>query len=322
MDYQPLSHADTAACVELWNQTFPLPFRIDAALWDHCTWHTPGFVADETRVVWEAGAPIGVVVTKLWRYAALGRLDHTLGFISALLVRPDRQRQGLGAQLLAWAEQRLREQGVKQIVLGRDIQPFFCGVPDSLNALPFFQRHGYHTIGMVYDTKRDLAGYTPHPQAVATRARLGSRLDIRELAEAEIPELVAFLDREFPGRWSFEIGHFLAQGGSANDIVILRLNGQVHGFAHLHSPGAPPTAYGMNWRLALTQPSGGLGPIGVSQAVRGEKLGLTLLDAGLTILASRGVRDCVIDWTTLVDFYAKVGFLPWLAYHQAEKHQL
>lgn len=64
----------------------------------------------------------------------------------------------------------------------------------------------------------------------------------------------------------------------------------------------------------LPAPWGQLGPIGVAAASRGQGLGAALLDFGLRRLAADGVRGCVIDWTTALDFYAHFGFKPLRAY--------
>ncbi len=45
-----------------------------------------------------------------------------------------------------------------------------------------------------------------------------------------------------------------------------------------------------------------------------EGFGGALLDAALRHLSDRRVRGCVIDWTGLVDFYAKFGFKPYRQY--------
>jgi predicted N-acetyltransferase YhbS len=42
--------------------------------------------------------------------------------------------------------------------------------------------------------------------------------------------------------------------------------------------------------------------------VRGFGWGGALLAAGLMELQRRGVQRCIIDWTTLADFYGKHGF--------------
>ena len=319
MDIQSLQRSETDAIVELWNAAFGPPFTIDAAVWLHCTWRSAGFVGDDAAVAWDAGRPVGLAVTKVWRQAPMAGLDGTTGFVSALAVRPDARCQGIGSRLLAWAEARLRGEGAHRLVLGRDVNALLCGVPETTGALPFFLARGYQAAGRVWDVQRDLQAYTPHPSALAARARLGKRVDIRPATHADTPHLLAFLEHEFPGRWHYDIGVFLASGGAPDDLMLVFFDGAVQGFAHLHSPFTRHLAYGTNWRRALTPPAGGLGPIGVGEVVRGEGLGLALLDAGLQVLAERGTRGCVIDWTTLVDFYARVGFRPWIAYDQAEQ---
>ena len=69
----------------------------------------------------------------------------------------------------------------------------------------------------------------------------------------------------------------------------------------------------------LPRPWGQLGIIGISADRRGQGLGAALLDAGLRRLHNNGVNGCIIDWTDLVDFYAKFGFTPHRAYYMLNK---
>jgi predicted N-acetyltransferase YhbS len=64
----------------------------------------------------------------------------------------------------------------------------------------------------------------------------------------------------------------------------------------------------------LPKPWGQLGSIGISADRRGVGFGAALLDAGLRRLHNNGVNGCVIDWTTLTDFYGKFGFAPYRSY--------
>jgi predicted N-acetyltransferase YhbS len=57
----------------------------------------------------------------------------------------------------------------------------------------------------------------------------------------------------------------------------------------------------------------------VSEDVRGLGLGLALVAAGVSYLHAKGVRDCSIDWTSLLDFYGQLGFTPWKSYYSMEK---
>lgn len=44
-------------------------------------------------------------------------------------------------------------------------------------------------------------------------------------------------------------------------------------------------------------------------------MGFALLCYGVQHLKDLGVRRMVIDWTTLADFYGKIGFQPWRSYY-------
>jgi len=68
---------------------------------------------------------------------------------------------------------------------------------------------------------------------------------------------------------------------------------------------------GRYFPYSLPRPWGQLGFIGVAESVRGQGMGLFLLDAGLRRLRDNGVNGCVIDWTDLLDFYGKAGFAPY-----------
>jgi predicted N-acetyltransferase YhbS len=59
---------------------------------------------------------------------------------------------------------------------------------------------------------------------------------------------------------------------------------------------------------SLPRPWGQLGAIGVSAGMRGQQLGRAMLAGGLARLHQAGVRGCIIDWTDLIDFYAKFNF--------------
>ena len=43
----------------------------------------------------------------------------------------------------------------------------------------------------------------------------------------------------------------------------------------------------------------------------GRRVVLAVVDAGLRRLRDNGVNGCVIDWTSIVDFYGKFGFEPY-----------
>ena len=117
-----------------------------------------------------------------------------------------------------------------------------------------------------------------------------------------------FFEREFPGRWKYDILTKIEKEGTYNGIVILLHKGGVHGFASLQDVNSKYPIAGAVWRNSLGPNWGTLGPIGVSQKVRGHGWGGAMLSAGLLELQRRGTKRCLIDWTTLDEFYGKHGF--------------
>lgn len=243
------------------------------------------------------------------------------GWIDALAVVPTCQRRGIGSALLAQAEAWLAEQGCATARLGGSLRPFAPGLPLELRSEPFFQHRGYRprsSEATVWDVARDLAGYTRRTPTVARSTRPPARLAIARARDEQ--DLLAFLQREFPDRWRFEFEEFRRAGGRVSEynLVWRREAGGaafVAGFCRIRRRwryGVDPLdRYFMH---PLPTPWGQLGPVGVGRSSQGQGLGGALVDFSLRRLAAYGVRGCVIDWTTLVDFYAKFGFKPLRAY--------
>lgn len=307
------------------------PLHIDAvaAVWNRACGDdlaiTPAFVAFNTRpatggvqagwLAWEEGAAAGFVLA-----SALPGDPATsppeVGWIDALAVTPTRQRRGLGGALLAQAEAWLAGQGCRAARLGGSLRPFAPGLPLELSSQPFFQQRGYRpraSEATVWDVAADLSDLPAGVEALAgVRLAAGRGRDD--------PALLAFLQREFPGRWRFEFEEFRRAGGRMSEYSLLwrRARGRapsVEGFCRIRRrwrQGVDPLERYFMHRLP--PPWGQLGPVGVSRAGQGQGWGRGLMEFSLARLAAYGVRGCVIDWTTLLDFYAKFGFRPLRGY--------
>lgn len=256
-----------------------------------------------------ADQAVGFVLVTLLRDDPSVQLP-TLGRIDALAVAPEAQRQGIGSALLTWAEGFLLGHGCRQIRVGGGLRPFVPGVPAELESAGFFARHGYTSPDLdggpnagVWDVVADLSGYTPPP---SVREIAGQAQPARP---ADEPALLAFLQREFPGRWRYEFQEHLREGGRISDYMVLWTDRGIDGCCILtFEDSARPIERFYPYRLP--RPWGQLGSIGISADCRGRGYGAALLDAGLRRLHNTGVNGCVIDWTDLLDFYAKFGFRP------------
>lgn len=305
---------DLAALLELWNRRWGQRFPLDQALWEQQTAGDPRhFRPDLARVVLEDGGIIGAVSLKTPAHPpAWPGQNPKNAWISFLLVEPGRE-QDVGRALLEYALEALRAEGLARVQYGGDPSHFFPGVPLEDPALAgLLQAYGFAAGGLEQDLIRDLADY--RLPAAAQEALEASGLEITPCAPADLPGLLGFLAETFPGRWHYETQERLKLEPTPADILVLKGEGRVWGFCHLYHAGSRRIGPGIYWRQALGRAYGGLGPIGVSPALRGRGLGFALLAYGVQHLQGLGVGRMVIDWTTLADFYGKLGFRPWRGY--------
>jgi ribosomal protein S18 acetylase RimI-like enzyme len=277
----------------------------------------------DPQACWLAKVPghadaVGLCLAKIVRepLGADGWLPQQ-GWVSLLAVHPAYHRRGIGAALLARAEQYLRTQRRDVITLGGDPNHFLSGVPAGEDALAFFRAAGYVFVGDAYDLRLIVSRQgTPVDDGTP---RTESGVAIRPLDPDDETRLLAFLDDVFPGRWRYTVGRFLRQGGLIGDIMGVVDAKQVVGFAQLFHPGSPLIGPSLNWTWGTGRRAGGIGPIGLAPSFRGRGLGLALLRHSVRHLAQLGVKEVVVDWTSLLDFYGRLGFSVWRHYRQGEK---
>ncbi len=308
--FETLESAHLSAAAALWNAACGPELAI-----------TPGAVCFNTRPttgVTQAGQlalvdeqPAGFVLASASPAGDPTVAPRELGWIDAIAVSPPLQGGGIGAALLGWAERWLAEQGCSRFRLGGSPRPFVPGLPTVLGCESFFRERGYDHWPpgkREWDVARTLRDYTA-PASV----RRGLPGEVRPARSGEADALLAFFRREFPGRWRFECQEHLRCGGRITDYVVLLTDHGIDGFCLLTFEDSlrPLERFFMH---GLPRPWGQLGPIGVGQGMRGAGYGAAVLDAGLRRLRDAGVAGCVIDWTSLLDFYGKFGFRPYRQY--------
>jgi GNAT superfamily N-acetyltransferase len=308
---RPGSLADVPAAARLWNthlgDAFPLTQRVLALT----VFEDPNFLPGDCVVAVEDEAVVGFAWLKRWRSPA--SVVTSVGFLGGLVVARDRVRQGIGSALVRLLEDGLRREGCTRIEVSGGLLHLLPGIPShSTAAARFLEHHGYvFDQTPHFDLIHDLRRYTSPPGLPLATTR------VADAADAE--PLVAFLARSFPGSWEQHARWHFAAGGSPRDFVVLEVDGAIDGFCHIFRPNTWPPGPSTYWSAALRAPVGGLGPIGVTESLRGHGLGRRLLDAALLELKASGVHDCAIDWTRLVDFYGAFGFKPWRTYLRASK---
>lgn len=299
-----LKSSDKNACLNLWNETMPDRFEIDSRLLDLNLFEN-SLAVPEGAWAYDIGVALG-------GFAFLKRAPEGLYpdvpthqlHLEALVGRSEAALDAL----LEAAISKARKLGAIRLVYGQGLRHFWPGVPagDVLIA-PALIRHGFVGGDLCVDLERDLEGYSI-PAGVMERANPAA--EFRVCTREDIPALEEFLKRAFPRRWWYDTMDKIRTEGDPSFIMTVFVDGKCEGFALTHDWNSKAPIGGAVWHVSMGDHWGSLGPIGVSEEVRGQGLGNAILAFGLDTLRARGVRQCIIDWTTLIEFYGIHGFLP------------
>lgn len=191
------------------------------------------------------------------------------------------------------------------LAFGQDSSHLLPGCPLESPMGLALRSAGFIPSGVEVDLERDLGDFT-----YDSRFDPPTGVELRWVEQRDVPDLEAFLAQEFPGRWRHDVMSKIEVEGRSDMVMGLFVGGRCEGFALTQQEGCLAPIGGAVWLADLGPSWGSLGPIGVSQAVRGMKLGGAVLHHGLWGLHQRGARQTIIDWTTLVEFYGREGFVP------------
>jgi predicted N-acetyltransferase YhbS len=293
--------ASIDAVCEIHNATFPARYAIDPLLLKQHTVDSPLF--DWGASLIEPGKAFVVVkrsADRLYKGPS-SDLAHicTFGFNDPTVL----------LDLLKESKRCLINRGVLKLQFGTDSGHFFPGCPIDCPAVrDFLLIAGFQEGGLAHDLERDLADYVmpkPPPEG----------FEFRAVQSEDLPELAQFFREQFPGRWQYDTFHQIDEEDNPSIVFGLFQGKTCHGFALTQLDGCKTQIGGAVWKKDLGDHWCSLGPIGVSKEVRGKGCGGALLGMALKSLKEQGGRRCIIDWTTLVDFYGLHGFEVTRSYH-------
>ncbi|HZH97881.1 MAG TPA: GNAT family N-acetyltransferase [Fimbriimonadaceae bacterium] len=293
----------------LWNECYPEKFRIDAEMLRQNTVESPLFDWGASCIHLDDDAkPVAFTAVKRSANPQLfSGPDRDQGHIAAHVCAIPK----VGVDLIAHVKRVLRDRGSYKLAFGADSRHFFPGCPSDCKPLrDFLIIEGFEEGGEAVDVEADLANWTPRegvPLLLPSSAPAGN-YRVRPINQSETAALKTFLNREFPGRWSHDVMDKVATEGRPDFVYGLFERDEIVGFALTQDSGHRLPIAGAVFHLGLGEKWGSLGPIGLAKSVRGKGLGDALLASTLSDLKNRGIRQCVIDWTGLIDWYAKHGF--------------
>lgn len=316
-DVVPWDAAYLESLCALWNQELGDRFPMRPDLFRQNSFEDQNVLQDGSWISLDPATrlPIGFIVAKCWQERLPLQLGKGVGWIQVLLVAKEFRRQGIGADLLKRAQMALRQQGVEKILLGRDPYHYFPGIPEeSPEVKAWFEKRGYILSAPL---ENDLLCQYSSLSAKELPSISGGRF--RLLTTADKDDFLTFMHRCFPGRWEYEAIHYFQRGGTGREFVVLEKQDGIVGFCRINDSRSPFIAQNVYWAPLFREELGGIGPLGVDADYRGQGLGLAIVEAGIAVLQQRGIRNIVIDWTALVDFYAKLGYRSWKQYAKYSK---
>ncbi len=302
-----IKQIDVREIVSLWNECLGIAFPMSEALWVQNTIDDINVQNDGSIGMYEGEELVGFTVVKIYQEKLSTVMPRDIGWIQCLVVKPTFQKKGIGERLLKKAEEALLSASVKEIRLGRDPWHYFPGVPkENPTAVSWFKKHGYQVDSVETDLLKNIALGESLPLK-------NSLTSYRLLKDKDLPELVRFLGKTFPGRWHYEAIHY-AKIGNGREFIGLFIDNELKGFCRINDPTSPMIAQNVYWSKLFTGTLGGIGPLGVDRQLRGKHYGIDLVKAATNELIARGMEHIVIDWTQLVEFYEKLGYSIWKQY--------
>jgi len=297
----------------LWNDELMDAFPITHALFQRNVEHCPNLCKEASFVMIEKGNPIGFIVSKIWKESYSIFSYDTIGWISLLFVSNSHRGMGIGSKLLEEAQRCFVELGKSVIHLGKDPNNFFPGIPRILDhSVGWFEKRGYDIGKNTHDLIRESSSGKESPENDLETIKM------EYLSPKTFDSTFAFMEKNFPGRWSFELSDYWERGGTGREYLIMRDGETVIGFCRINDWQSTIINYNMTW-AALFEKLGGIGPLGINAEHRGRNLGFLMVSNAVCELIKRGADHIIIDWTSLISFYSKFGFRIWREYAYASK---
>ena len=303
----------------LWNDELGFIFPITEELFNRNTYLTNGFLLDCSYVAMFDNIPVGFIISKVWNTTKVDGLYENTGWISLIYVSKKYRKQGIGSKLISLVESDFKDLGISKINLGKDYQNFFPGLPKDLKEhLDWFTKRGYTAL---YETN-DLVNLNLNQNLLNLEFKSDNKYDIRLCTKDDFPELIRFMEKNFPGRWLVELKDYIKNNGTGCEFVVCVNNKKrICGFCKIGSYKTPIEliSFSLTWRDRFLR-LGGIGPLGVDSDFRRQNIAYNMIVFSVNYLKSIGSNALIIDWTNLISFYRKFGFEIWKTYIYIEKN--
>ena len=237
-------------------------------------------------------------------------LHHSHSALTLLLVDPLYQRKGIGTHLINYFCNDLKKKGIKDISLGAGATKLLWhGVPCSLShACSFFKKSGFiFEDEKSYDLLQDISEFRCPEEVLLPLKKF--QFSIEAITSAESMDVLAFEKKYFPN-WHHYFKDAISKRKYA-DILVAKRGEEILGSILL---SVAPNCPGSQWRDFIGYELGAFGILGVAPIHRQQGIGLALAAKATEALKSCGIKKCFIHWTSLSEWYGKLGFEVWETY--------
>lgn len=300
-EYEKLEHI-----YQIWNAEYGNIFPISAELFNR---NIENIYMKASYVAIDDEKLVGFVIGKVWHDLYEIKGYDEIGWISLIFVTPKYRKLGIGTELLNLSIDAMKEHGVKIINIGKDYNNFFPGLPvDLIKYQTWFQNRGFE---FTYQTHDLISRNNKNKLKI-----VNSNYKFISANKLNKDEVINFIKTNWPGRWTKEAIDYYNNGGTGNEYLIcLNDKNEICAFSKVCYPTTfiKHISNSHTWRARFNA-LGGIGPLGVAPAYRGNHLGYDIVAIAVNSLIDADVTEMIIDWTGLLDFYRKMGFEVWKSY--------
>ena len=304
-----INKIDLSNCLKLWNNEMGYVYPISFNAFNQ---NIIDYTDKDMMLCFDSDKVVGFILIK--RFDDVTYVDYTNNlYISLFYVSKKYRKQGIGTKLFDFAEE---IKGTRDLIIGKDINNFFPGVPTDFDNLTdvWLEKRGF--VGKRYT--HDLITSNPKLYEIQNKD-----IEYTYCDESLKDELIEMIKRNNWMRWAVEAElYFENKTEKDNDAYIVGLyKGKIVSFSRINMYDMDLVSYNVMWKERF-ECLGGFGPLGVDKEFRNKKIGKDMITISLTKLKEKGAKNIILDWTGLMELYAKYNFEVWKSYKYMSKPSL
>lgn len=306
--YRIFRSGDEKGIVRLWNEVLKFD-PINADRFRNQVLLDANFDPEGLIVAEENAEIIGTILAISRKLPMNGiELEKDTAWISFFFVKPEFEREGIGAGLMERACQYARQVGAEKILFSSYAPNYFVPGIDEEHypkGYSFLQKEGFSRIYSPVAMYRPLTDYVcPEEITVLKKMRESEGYTFGTVQDGDFFELIRFANTAFNPDWGRAIREGVLQGLDPSQIFVAKWNGKIVGFA----------LYGGYEGIRER-----FGPFGVDGSEQGKGLGKILLHDTLFSMRARTLHGAWFLWTSETSsaghLYLKNGFKTFRKFH-------